>query len=208
MKKPKETVQGISAGEVLANAFKIFCLTNHGEELIFPKGVITISADESDGHRTRQGFMTYRGVKFFEIRKKVLAMGIGNSWGDYPARNYHSDLIAVDVTELQAKPAREMLEEIQDLIRYGEFFRYTMLIARNDNHIAVSRHKENRFSKKLLELLRPVAAEYLIPPFKGDKDYISKTDILPVGTSIVRYSSAFAVELEKYIEEVLYRESS
>lgn len=207
MKKAKKTVPGIPAGEVLANAFKIFCLSNSGEELIFPKGVVTISADDSDGHRIRQGFMTYKGVKLFEFKKKVWALGIGNSWGDYPSRNYHSDLIAIDVTELQTKSAQEMLEEIQDIIRYGEFFRYTMLIARNDNHIAVSRHQENIFSKKMLKLLRPIAAGYLIPPFKGDKDYINETDILPVGTSGVRYSSALAAELKKHIEEVLYEES-
>lgn len=197
---------GISAGELLENAFQILCKANSCRKISFSERVSVIIADDSDIHRIRQGYMGYKSVTLFEINGKLWAMSIGKAWGDYPAAPYHSDILAIEILSPEAKNENDLVEEIQKRIHFDEYFQHSLVIAMKNGQIALPENPENRFKEKIFESLGPISEKFIVQKLEVDKESISAIDLQPVVKLPVRYKSEFAEVLAKLIAEILSKE--
>ncbi len=193
----------ISAEELLEITLERLSKIIPSEEIIFPGRVSVIIADDSDAHRIRQGYMGYKKARMFRFNEgKTWTISIGKAWGDYPAKPYNSDIIAIEISP-EKRSREEIIKEIQETIHLGQGFLYSLIIARQNGKITIARNPENRFGKKILEQLRPIASKFITQRLEVDDKYISASDLLPVVKSPVRYKPEFADELAKTISEIL-----
>jgi hypothetical protein len=197
---------GIPAGELLENIFRILCQINSYREIIFPERVSVIIADDSDAHRIRQGHMGYKSVMLVQFNSKIWAIGIGKAWGDYPAHPYNSDILAIELPELKGKADEKISERIQELINSGVCFQHSLIIARQNGQITVAKNPENRFGKKILESVRPIAAKFVAQPLEVSNEYVSAVNLLPMVKSPVLYKQELIEILAKQISEILSKE--
>ncbi|MDP3057784.1 MAG: hypothetical protein Q8N37_04720 [bacterium] len=197
---------GISAGELLENAFRILSEKNSYRRIGFPEQVSVIIAEDSDIHRARQGYMGYKSATLFEINKKLWAMSVGKAWGDYPADPYDSDILAIEISSPEEKIDKDLMGEIQKRIHFDEHFQHSLIIARKNGQITVAENPENRFKKKILESLRPVASKFIVQKLEIDKWSVSAIDLQPVVISMVRYKPEFAEVMANRILEILRKE--
>lgn len=197
---------GISAGELLENAFRILSEKNSYRRISFPEKVSVIIAEDSDVHRIRQGYMGYKSATLFEINEKLWAMSVGKAWGDYPAAPYDSDILAIEISSPEAKIEKDLVKEIQKRIHFDEYFQHSLIIARKNGQITVAENPENRFRKKILESLRPVTSKFIAQKLEVDEGSISAIELQPMVISMVRYKPEFAEVMANRIFEILCKE--
>lgn len=200
----KET-DGITAGELLDLTNRILCEVNARKEINFPVEISVVCVDDSDMHRSRQGRMGYKKVNIITYGMKTFAAGLGRSMGAYPSKNYTSDLIIIDITDLGEMPDNELSNEIQKRIKSGDNFRNSVLIARSNGQLSFSKNRQNRFKKKIVKALRPIAAGYVAQPMIESKEALNAFNLEAMVISPVRYQSEFSVEIAKQISEMLYK---
>jgi len=83
-------------------------------------GIYSLIADDSDGHRTRQGFFKYRNGFIFPLKNTKWFISRGVPCGDYPANCYLGDISTVPV-----------LTTLDDTIKQfsSSYFRNSLVVA-------------------------------------------------------------------------------
>lgn len=196
----------MSGEELLENVFRILCQMVTEQQIIFPERVSTIIADDSDIHRIRRGYIGYKKATLLSFNGKIWAMSIGKAWGDYPARPYNSDILAIEIAASEKETGKDVSEEIQELIHLGNSFRHSLIIARQNGQITVAKNTQNRFREKVLRLLQPISSNFIAQKLEVDTNCISAINLEHPTISPVRYTPEFAEELAKQFAKILSNE--
>jgi len=195
METIEATKQILSVRELLENTYEKLGERNSYTEIILPKNVTSEIADDSDWHRTRVGYMGYDKVRFFNFNDKSWLVSNGKSCGDYPARPYDSDILALELA-VNENPDK-VCEQFQKNI--SSYFRNSLLIGMNDGVLAV----DGGFSQRMDSLLRPRFKEFIAEMPRYNKEVLSLDNLSPINTSSMKYKPEFADFLAEIIERVL-----
>lgn len=197
----------LTVRELLEKTYDNLGKRNPHREIILPERVLALIADDSNGHRTRCGYMSYKDVKLFKFGSKTLVVGRGESWGDYPARHYDSDLLVLELPA-DGKPLEEIQKELRTEITRSIFFENSLLYGRREDGL-LAIPPNNRFSKKMQKLLVPKMSDFIAqtPEYCRDLIKVQSTSssfaLYNPATKIAYYKSKAVDLLTTTIEEIL-----
>jgi hypothetical protein len=102
-----------------------------------PNPVSVEVANDSDGHRSRVGTMSYNEVSLLKFDQRLWAISIGVKSGAYPGENtYASDIVAIPLAFDNYNSDDGLIKEFSDQI--GEYFRNSLLIGTVSGYIATA----------------------------------------------------------------------
>lgn len=194
----KDTKQVLLVRELFENTYKRLGDRNSNREIILPEKVTSEIADDSDHHRTRTGYMGYETVRFFNFNNKSWLIGNGKACGDYPARPYNSDILALELDF--NKNSKIIHNNFQKNI--GSYFRNSLIHGMSDGMLASSEH--GRFTNAMMTLLKPRIEEFVAEWPKYNVEILDpSTGFRPVNTSAMKYKLGLVDFLAESIETVL-----
>lgn len=140
---------GLSAREVLQEVFR--ALTLGAPAIRLDPSIAVLIADDSDWHRTKQGFTSYREVHIVELGSRKFLLAFGEACGDYPAEPFNCDIFVWRLeegaaTELSQKVLREALKE-------NQFFQSSLIMAYRDGNIGLPEMTFNRTVRSMATML-------------------------------------------------------
>ncbi|NVN96865.1 hypothetical protein HXX01_01310 [Candidatus Nomurabacteria bacterium] len=124
----------ISASELLQGVFTVLTKNLNGTKLRFKKRLESEIADDSDQHRTKKGYMSYKEFTIFESNGKRWALSFGTKSGDYPGNNFQSDLIAFPLASKEV-PAQTR-KEIATVVPTQSPFKNSFIVVMYDGNLA------------------------------------------------------------------------
>ncbi len=168
--------------------------------LRFPDGVCSEIADDSDGHRTRTGYMRYRSARIVRIGGKRWVLARGERWGQYPADAYDSDIVAIRIAD-RGRVTAKLAAEVAQAIREGSYFRHSLVVGLADGNLAL--YERSGFSAEILPRLRSAVPGLIARAAQRDGRYLSLSTLQPIVTSAVRYKPEAIRALADIIRQVL-----
>ena len=164
----------LKGDRVIKEAYSFLSGKHSYETITLPgNGASPIIANDSDYHRTRLGRMNYKRLDLAEIEGKPWALGLGKAWGDYPAKGYGNDIIAIGLFEMDgmgeniSKMMKENPEEyLFSKVMEGNFHNslihtYNGRLRLIGDFVAPFKSKFNPFGKRVLERIRSRAQDYV-----------------------------------------------
>ena len=103
--------EALRVNEVMAKAYQVLVSRHQAREIIFPKPIVSEIADDSDGHRTRIGYMCYDKLALLALDGRVWALGVGKKPGDYPGGEYTCDMLALE-SKVMESSVDELAEQL------------------------------------------------------------------------------------------------
>ncbi len=194
----KEIGKVLPVRELLENTYEKLGERNSHSEIILPRKVESEIANDSDWHRIRTGEMGYDKARFFTFNNKSWLIGNGKSCGQYPARPYDSDILALELA-VHESPS-EVYKQFQKNI--GSYFKNSLIHGMGDGRLATV---ENRFAEKMMGLLKPKIEDFIAEMSKYNNEILSVDDLQPINISPMKYKPEFADFLAEAIETVLSR---
>lgn len=194
-----------TAGEILNLTFKKIKKRYGEQEIIFPSYTLSLIADDSDYHRTRQGFMRYDSVVLIiSLGDKFWALGKGRAWGGYPADPYNNDILVLELeNSLKNESDQKIAENIMERInRYcNRRFRNSIIAARKSGHLFIGK----RWQEVMTALVSPKISDFIEKGLETHKGYVVPEigGIVPAVKSSVKYKKQFANFLSQTIMQVL-----
>jgi len=193
--------QNLSARTLLRAACRRLTRQRGTKDLHFGEhGVLAEIADDSDWHRTRTGYMLYRSAKIVDIGGRRWAIARGESSGDYPARPFDSDIVAVSVPPGRKVDAR-LKAEVMEAIRRSSYFRSSLVVAMADGNLVV--YGRSVFGQAVKAGLEPVAADLVARGIERNDDCIDPGTMRAVVTSSAAYKPTAPRRLAAVIREAL-----
>ena len=192
------------AGEIIDLVFKKIRRNYMKEEIIFPKPVLALIADDSDYHRTRRGFMKYRSVIIISFGESEWIMGRGYAWGDYPAEPYDKDILVVELDDpLEEKSDSERVEEIMREVKFsGWLFKNSIIAAKSNGTFFVGKNWGDAMTK---EINQEGISGFIKKKLENYDNYINVTveGVVPFLKSSIKYDKELADFLSNKILRVL-----
>jgi len=194
------------AGEILDLTFKKI-KRYAKQEIIFPKYALSLIADDSDDHCTRQGFMRYDSVILINLGGRVWAIGKGKAWGDYPARPYDNDILVLALGEddsLKNESNQKIAETIMELISsylWSSSFQNSIIIAKNSGCLFGGR-KLGRIMDQLISSKIPSFVKKR-PEVREGYVTVEVGGIFPALKSSIKYKKQLASLLSQTIIQIL-----
>lgn len=195
-----EEQAGLYVRDLLKNAYKTLSQQHKNQEIIFPNRALTEIADDSDGHRTRTGYMGYEGARAFQFNGKIWVVARGEKCGSYPAEPYDSDVMALEFP-LKGRITKATKEELVKKIGESSYFTNSLIYGMVDGNLAVN--KKGRFGKQMLEQLRPRIQEFIAQEPEYDRSVILASTLHYPTTKNMLYKPEFADFLAESFEAVL-----
>ncbi|XOB40906.1 MAG: hypothetical protein ACKKMW_02455 [Candidatus Nealsonbacteria bacterium] len=190
------------AGEILNLTFKKIKKRYGEQEIILPHYALSLIADDSDYHRTRQGFMRYDSVVLISLGDKFWALGKGRSWGSYPARPYDNDILVLGLDNSQKdESTQKIAEKMIDWIRWSHGFSNSIIAAKNSGSLFVG----SNWAEIMTALLESKLPDFIKKGLKTYEGYVTlEVDgIMPAIKSSVKYKKKLAKFLSQTIIQVL-----
>jgi hypothetical protein len=88
--------QGISVTELIDQTYNKLVEKYSTDQITFETPIHTEIADDSDGHRTRKGYMEYTKIDILTIDGNTWFVGKGEPAGAYPCQGYTNDIFATN----------------------------------------------------------------------------------------------------------------
>lgn len=192
------------AGEIINLTFKKIKKKHAEKEIVFPHYVLSLIADDSDYHRTRQGFMRYDSVIVVKLGDNNWVMAKGRAWGDYPADPYDNDILVGGLGDsLKGKSNQKLAEEIMEQIGsyWNSGFVNSIIAARNSGHLFTGR----RWQEVMADFVAPKISEFVEKGLETHEGYVTLEvgGIVPAVKSSIKYKKEFADFLAKTIIEII-----
>ncbi len=89
------------------------------------KGIKRWIAEDSDHHKQRVGFFRYESASVIELGDNFWVVGNGESFGDYPADAYGSDILALPLAERPKDLESYVRDKIEGALRTQASMVYT-----------------------------------------------------------------------------------
>lgn len=197
------------AGEIIDIVFKKIKKKYAEQEIIFPHYVLSLIADDSDWHRTRQGFMRYDSAIIVKLGNKTWVIGKGWSWGDYPAEPYDNDILVTKLGDsLKNELNQELSKKIMDSISSGwnSGFTNSIIAARKSGHLFTG----SRWQEAMTKFVSLKISDFIKKKLETHKDYITLEvgGAVPAVKSSIKYKWELADFLVETIIEILSNTNS
>lgn len=197
------------AGEIIDITFRKIKKKYAEQEIILPHYALSLIADDSDYHRTRQGFMRYDSVILVRLENKIWVMSKGRAWGAYPADPYDNDILVGGLGDsLKNESNQEIAEKVMEHIssHWMSGFTNSIIAARNSGHLFTGR----KWQKFMTELVDPNISDFVKKGLETHKGYITLEvgGIVPAVKSSIKYKKEFADFLAETIIEILSNSNS
>lgn len=192
-----ENKEKLFVRELLERVYKNF--EKDGQKINLPEEVLIEIANDSDYHRERVGYFSYKSAVLIDIKNHERLMAFGKKWGDYPADRYDCGIIAVSFSG-RNKSEERIIGEIKELFESISYFRYSLIVAMADGQLTVSR--KGFFSQRVLSALKPKINSFISQKLEIDHRYI-EMDGRPVVKSPIMYKPEFGDFLYKSFYSIL-----
>jgi len=197
----------LSGGDVVRQTYARMIKDLRGEEQRLPRELLLVIADDSDHHRSRTGYMRYEEGGLVTVGERRVFLAVGAAWGDYPARPYDCDLLALSVTWEWSGPedVRKHYEgPFGAMVRAGMVpFNDSLLVAMASGAL----ESPSRFGKRaerVRELLgSPDMQAHAVQDVERDARYVAASDLQPVVSRPARFSSKIVDPLAANLIEIL-----
>lgn len=147
----------ISGSQLLQEILAILTQNLNGIKLKFEKTIDSEIADDSDGHRTRKGYMSYKEFILFEKNGKKWALAVGTKSGDYPGNNFQSDLIAFSIPNEQT--IAQTRKEIATIVPAKSYLKNSFIVVIYDGHLLIRTALNKLIEEKIVDFVAK-GAEY------------------------------------------------
>ncbi len=185
---------GLNAGNLLEAVYET--LQFGGTQIGLPKEVHAEIANDSDYHRTRQGFTAYSGGTLRDLGGKHWLLALGHAMGAYPARPYWCDIAAIELPRRGTETGFEWQLRVQAALASNTYYHHSLIVAMSSGSLATTQQgMRQRFAS--CDIKSFVAAPAVVTPD------LFTLDLRPVVTSGVKYKPEFADVLVHICEEFL-----
>ncbi|MFA6355385.1 MAG: hypothetical protein WCW65_03100 [Candidatus Paceibacterota bacterium] len=150
-KNETQTSDVISGSQLLQEIIATLTENLNGIKLMFKNTIDSEIADDSDQHRTKRGYMSYKEFTLFEKNGKKWALAFGTKTGDYPGNNFQSDLIAFSITEKQT--ISEIKKEIAYVVPAKSHFKNSFMIVTYDGQLMMRTALTQLIGEKMGEFI-------------------------------------------------------
>jgi hypothetical protein len=118
-----------------------------------PAGASAEVADDSDGHRTRTGVMSYQELSVITVGPKEFLIGVGKPHG-YPADPFATDLLVIPLEE--KIPEVDWDHTVFRIIEESTYFKNTMILGLREGNTTVP--KQSIYAKPAQTYLSDISA--------------------------------------------------
>lgn len=193
----EEKQNSLSVREVLSRCYEELKKALPNKEVVFETRALKEIASDWWPSGSNVGYMKYESVILLLLGPKntKLALGLGESFGNYPADQYDSDILAIKIPSDKQTP-----EEIAEVIEKSKGFRDSAIFGMNDGSLNVI--AESPLGKKLAELIMPDIKEYIVQRPEIDDQYIT-LDLRPIVRSQMRFKNELPDFLSRKIIQLL-----
>lgn len=181
----------LSGGEVLRRVYDAMVRSLDAQPQTLPRELFLVIADDSDHHRSRTGYMRYEAGHLARVGDTPWFLAVGESYGDYPARPFHSDLLAV---RLSSWTGPEDVRKHYDgpfgaMVRGGMSpFSDSLLVAMASGALECPA----RFGRNAERVRGILSSEeiraFAIQEVERDARYLAASDLRPVVSAPARFS--------------------
>jgi hypothetical protein len=192
------TVQGITAHELLERTYVQLVQITGGETISLPRTAHAEIADDSDYHRTRIGYATYKSAVVVEIAGKPRVLAFGGTGGSYPSDPYDCDIAAPTFTEENSEMDQAM--QAYAALESNLYYRYSLIHAMSDGQLAVS--GRSKLGRAVIQSIGPKLHEFVAKDLEVDPN-LFMMDLRPVVRSGVLYKPELVELLARTLHEVL-----
>lgn len=196
----------LSGGEVLRKVYDAMVRSLDAQPQKLPRELFLVIADDSDHHRSRTGYMKYESGHLARIGDAPWFLAVGESYGDYPARPFHSDLLAL---RLLSWTGPEDVRKHYDgpfgaMVRGGMSpFSDSLLVAMASGALECP----GRFGKNAGRVREILASDeiraFATQEVKRDSRYLAASDLRPAVTSPAKFSSKLVEPLAGKLIDLL-----
>lgn len=141
----------ISGSQLLKEILTTLTQNLNGVKLKFEKEINSEIADDSDQHRTKKGYMSYKEFTLFENNSKRWVLAFGTKSGDYPGDNFQSDLIAFSLPNKQN--IAQMRKEIATIVPTKSHFKNSFIIVMYDGQLMMRKALTQLIGEKMGEFI-------------------------------------------------------
>jgi hypothetical protein len=194
-------IKTISVRELLEQTMSGLEQRLNPRKIILQEGVLTEIANDSDWHRTREGYMQYNSAALYSINDKTIMFALGTACGGYPADPYDSDIMAFEF-ETNSKSAKCISEELKKKIRKSTYFQNSILIGLSDGRLDSSK-SQNQLMLNFWALIGKRIPKFTAKPMKTDRNLINPSTMSYLVTSSVKYNLDFPKFLVDSFEKTL-----
>jgi|GEM_PF-1091355 len=198
-----ERLTKLSARQLLAITYAKMKKKLKAKKIVLPHDAYALIADDSDWHRTRQGFTRYKTAALFKIEKKKWIIAFGVACGSYPADPYNCDIACTSLGN-KTTNSHEILDKSFSALEENACFRHSLIYAMADGSLAID--KNSSYCHEAIKLLQGSYEKYIArsPKYRND---IIHLDLRPVTTSSARYKPEFAEYLAEKLYEIIKSKS-
>lgn len=191
--------QFLSVKDLLTEVLKDIQEKMNGRLVELPNKALSEVADDSDGHRTRKGYMAYESAVIIEAGGRRWAIALGIAHGDYPAYSYSCCITAVPVsTELENED--QLIEQVYTELRDRWYFWSALIYAMKHGQLNV--RKGGMFADPVLRLLNDRVPDFIAQNVEVQPGLIMP-DGGPVVTADLKYKPEFVPFLSQIFQTVL-----
>jgi hypothetical protein len=186
--------------KLLEKTYENLAERNPHKEIRFEPALSKI-ADDSDWHRTKIGYMKYESANLFKFNGKNWVVARGESYGDYPARPYDSDITALEPSE--ENPTSNY---IRSKLASSCYFRNSLIFSLADGNLGVGTNSpffENPFEKRMKEMLEPRIPDFVAQKPEYDTGALLTSTLQHPVTKEMLYKPDFVDFLTETIEKIL-----
>ena len=211
--------ESLTARQLLAQTYVHLIKKLGAKKIALPEKASAIIADDSDWHRTREGFTGYKTASIFKIKKTNWAIAYGVAWGSYPADPFNCDIACVEIVPAKKKEKNtytmvnkkiKKLMKIKKMSKYEQavcdalenntFFRFSLLYAKASGALAVN--QDGPYGKKVLYSIGEKSAEYVSQKLETNPELFTM-DLRPVVTKAYRYKPEFVEFLANVFKDIV-----
>ena len=192
--------EGLSVRELLEQAFDALKQDLDGREIDLPSIAVAEIANDSDWHRTRIGYTSYKKASLLMVGDKKWAVAFGTKCGAYPADPYDCDIAAVQLSLDDEESDEQVAVKVHQSLESNDYFRNSLLFSMVDGRLSAS--KNSYFGMKVLELLKPRAVEFVAQKLVTDPEHFT-LDLRPLVKSAIRYKQEFVAFLAETFRTAL-----
>lgn len=174
--------KSLSARQLFEQVYNSIQKKLGGKEIKFSPEVQVKVGSDSDGHRERIGYFCYKKTMLVKIGDKKWVVALGIPSGGYPADPFDCEIAAVAV--LPTKLGRKKMEEIEESLEMGIYFRNSMIIASYTGNFQFN--PKSQFCEKVLDFLRQETEKLIAKEAILDNTRFT-LDTRPVLKSAVEY---------------------
>jgi len=188
--------EGLYVGEAFDEAFEHMKRKLNGKEIILSETPQAEIANDSDWHRSREGYFIYRKVMIAVVEGKECVVALGTASGDYPADPYCCDIVAFRISS-EGKSEEELKELICNELVRGSYFKNSVVIAMDNGRTTINPDGPfAEFIKKTAYEWTP--AEYTAKPVEYQEGVLTG-DCRKVVKSSKRYTEQFPAHLSDMV---------